>query len=146
LLAVFLATDERGIGYAEIMSSYGLTRHYLGLAILAFGMLSVSIACVATWLIALYSSFRIAGPLFRLTQNLKLLISDNFALPQSIRSNDMLQREYQDFVTSQTALRTHYTSLRQALDDCKRASSESDTGMLKRNVATFIEIERRVSL
>ena len=149
LLAIFLVTDENGTDYAHIISSYSLTRQALGPAIFVFGLVMVIIASIATWIIALYSSFRIAGPLFRFSQNLKSIIEDAFAVPMAIRQTDILQREWSEFDTSQEKLREHYTSLREALDQCEqilREDTRPDADSLRQALVRLQEIERRAQL
>jgi len=149
LLAIFLATNEKGSGYVGIVVSHSLTQESLGPLMLIFGLLMVVVAAIATWSIALYSSFRIAGPLFRFSQNLRGVIENPFAVPMAIRQTDMLQREWTDFDASQARLREHYASLRQALDQYQRTapgSAGADTAGSASALARLQEIERRVQL
>lgn len=149
LLAIFLITDENGADYAHIISSHSLTRQSLGPAILVFGLAMVIVASISTWLIALYSSFRIAGPLYRFSQNLKSIIENAFAVPMAIRNTDMFQSEWHNFDASQTKLREHYGSLREKLDQCEqslRDGSEPHTVSLQQALSRLKEVERRVQL
>jgi len=149
LLAIFLVTDDSGTDYAHIIFTHSLTKQNLGPTILVFGLTMVVIASLATWVIALYSSFRIAGPLFRFAQNLKCIIEDAFAVPMAIRGTDMLQREWNEFDASQAKLREHYVSLRESLDQCElalRGGSEPDKVALHQALARLREVERRAQL
>jgi hypothetical protein len=146
LLAIFLVSDDTGSDYAHVILTHSLTRQNLGSTILVFGLAMVIIASLATWFIALYSSFRIAGPLFRFSQNLKAIIEDAFAVPMAIRGTDMLQREWSEFDASQTALREHYANLRNALDQCEQALQGADLAALHQAVAGLREVERRAQL
>ena len=143
LLAIFLVADDTGRNYANVIHTHSLTRQNLGPTILVFGLAMVVIASLATWFIALYSSFRIAGPLFRFSQNLKAIIEDAFAVPMAIRRTDMLQREWNEFDASQTALREHYSDLRNALDQCEQALQGTDLAALHHAVARMREVDRR---
>jgi len=149
LMAIFLVTDDQGTDYAHIIANHSLTRQNLMPAILLFGLAMVVIASICTWFIALYSSFRIAGPLFRFSQNLKNIIANAFAVPMAIRQTDMLQREWNELDASQEKLRKHYGSLREALDQCERTlrtGTELDTASLRQALARLQEVERRVQL
>ena len=149
LLAIFLITDENGTDYAHIISSHSLTSQSLGPAILVFGLVMVVVASISTWLIALYSSFRVAGPLFRFSQNLKGIIENAFAVPMAIRNTDMFQREWHQFDASQEKLREHYGSLRKELQQFEQnllESTEYDTVSLDQSLARLQEVERRVQL
>jgi hypothetical protein len=149
LLVIFLVTDDNGTDYAHIIAEHCLTSHNMGSALLVFGLLMVVIAAITTWVIALYSSFRIAGPLFRFSQNLKSIVEDAFALPVAIRQTDILQREWNEFDTSTAKLREHYRALREAFDQCKqtlRTDAEIDPTRLRQALVRLHEIERRVQL
>ena len=149
LLAIFLATDDNGTDYATIIFTHNLTRQSLGPAMLVFGLLMVAIAAIATWFITLFSSFRIAGPLFRFSQNLKSILDNTFAVPMAIRRTDMLQGEWNRFDASQAKLRDHYGSLREAFEQCEQAlheGAEPDGVSVPQALARLREVERRVQL
>jgi hypothetical protein len=149
LVLIFMVKDDKGTDYAQIIFSHSLTKQALGPAILVFGLVMVVIASISTWFIALYSSFRIAGPLFRFSQNLKCIIEDAFVVPMAIRQTDALQREWNEFDASQAKLRAHYASLREALDQCEqvlRADAQPDTNALRQALVRLQEVERRVQL
>lgn len=148
LLAVFLATDDKGTTYASIISSHSLTQLNLGPVLWGFGLLAVAVAALSTWAIALHSSFRIAGPLFRFAQNMRALIDDPLAVPMAIRRTDMLQQEWRSFDASQARLREHYGELRHALQACRQAmaSGAAPHDAAAQAVDRLLEVERRVQL
>jgi len=121
LLAILLITDDNGTDYAHVLANHSLTQRNLTPTLWAFGLALVVIAATTTWLIALYSSFRMAGPLFRLSENLKSCLADPLVIPLAIRKSDLLQHEWQQFDASQSALRQHYGELHQALAVCEQA-------------------------
>ena len=146
---IFWASNDKGAGYASVIFGRSLTRQSLAQAVLVFGLVMVVVASFVTWSIALYSSFRIAGPLFRFSQNLKNIIENAFAIPMAIRQTDMLQHEWSEFEASQAALREHYGNLREALDDCEQslaAGGQLDTATGQQAFARLCEVERRVQL
>ncbi len=149
LAVIFLVTDENGADYARNISSRSVTKESLGAAMFVFGLSIVALASVSTWLITLYSSFRIAGPLFRFSQNLRSIIEDAFALPVAIRRTDMLQQQWNEFDASQERLREHYRSLSEALEQCVQTlekNADADNGELGQKLAHLLEVERRVQL
>ena len=149
LLALFLITDGKGTEYGRIIFADNLTRQNLGPVLLVFGLAMVLIASMVTWLISLYSSFRIAGPLFRFSQNLKNAIEHPAAMPLAIRQTDMLQREWQEFEASLVRLGEHYRRLREALEQARQtlpADSGPDLVALRQAVARLRERERLVQL
>ena len=149
LLVLFLIVDDEGKEYSHIILSHSLTRQNLALALLVFGLAIVVITSIITWFISLYSSFRIAGPLFRFSQNLKKAIEDVTAVPIAIRQTDLLQQEWNEFDASQATLRAHYRNLREALEQAQlalQASDEFDAVSLRQALAKLQEVERHVQL
>lgn len=149
LSVLFLLTDQRGDSYDQIIRVHSLASQNLGTALLVFGLALLAFAGIVTWLIALYSSFRIAGPLYRLAQNLELEIEQGPAVPVAIRRGDQLQREWKEFEASMAALHSHFGDLRQALartEQTLQAGAESDPVALRQAVARLRDIERRAKL
>ncbi len=146
LSVLFLLTDQRGESYGQIIGGYSLASQNLGPALLVFGLAMLAFAGVVTWVIALYSSFRIAGPLYRFAQNLELEIEHGPAAPVAIRRRDQLQREWREFDASMAVLHSHFSDLRQALAQAEQAGAELDPGSLRQAVARLKDIERRVKL
>jgi len=149
LLVLFLLTDQKGNSYGHVVGVHSLASQNLGPALLVFGLAMLALAGITTWVIALYSSFRVAGPLFRLARNLEMEIEHGPAVPIAIRSGDQLQREWKEFEASMAALHAHFGDLRQALAQAGqslRAGGQFDTVSLRQSVARLKDIERRVKL
>ncbi|MDD5029368.1 MAG: hypothetical protein PHH58_07695 [Rhodoferax sp.] len=140
LAAITWATDATGSNYGAIVMSNSLTQQKLGPVMWVFGLLSVTVAALTTWLISLYSSHRIAGPLFRFAQNIKAILADPFARPLAIRATDALQQEWREFETAQTRLREHYGALRDALEDCRKVAPGEAAQL---TLARLQEVEHR---
>lgn len=148
LVVLLLITDDKGSSYGQIISAYSLARQQLEPAMLVFGLTAIVFAGITTWLIALYSSFRIAGPLFRFSRNLEMEIKRGSAAPVPIRSTDQLQCEWREFDASVTALRGHYAALREALDDVRQSlqdGADPPAGM-RQAVDRLKEVEHRARL
>lgn len=149
MLAVLMqVTNEQGTGYGQIIGAYSLTGRSLGWSLLIFGLAMVAFAGVTTWLISLYSSFRIAGPLYRFSRNLEMAIEHESALPLPIRHADQLQREWKALDTSLAALRAHYAELRRTLEEIERSLHAGPPGATSPGeaIARLKETERRVRL
>lgn len=147
LAAIFWATTDEGASYASVVMSHSLTQQKLAPVMVVFGLLSVCVAALLTWLIALYSSHRIAGPLFRFSQNVKVISQEPFATPLAIRKTDLLQQDWQQFDAAQKRLRAHYGDLRDVLTDCQHSLAASDQGAgLAGSIGRLQEVERRVQL
>ena len=147
LVAIFWVTTDEGVSYGSVVFSRSLTQQKLGPVMVVFGLLSVCVAALFTWLIVLYSSHRIAGPLFRFSQNIKAISQDPFAAPLAIRKTDLLQREWQHFDAAQKRLRDHYGELRDALTSCQQSLAVSGDGpKLTEAITRLQEVERRVQI
>lgn len=122
---LFALTDTTGASYGELIKSRSVTQHLLGPALLIGGFFLLAFTAALTWLIALYSSFRVAGPLFRLSRNLESSISRWPGKPLPIRAGDRLHREAALLEESLGTLTSHYESLREEVD---QALAQIDAG------------------
>lgn len=110
---------------------------------MVFGALGlVTLTAITTWVMALYSSFRVAGPLFRLARNLERLTEcrNNELLP--LRAGDRLQLEAAELKASQHALIDHYDQLEVAIQECHRKVVD---GADYRAIAVQVSELRRVA-
>lgn len=148
-LALFTITDGKGTEYGRIILADSLTHDNLGPAIMVFGLTMTIVASLITWLVSLYGSFRIAGPLFRFSQNMKNAIEHPSTKPVPIRQADMLQHEWQEFESSLSRLDRHYRDFGKALTEARQVlptDDEIDLGALRGAVTRLAEIEHRVQL
>lgn len=148
LVVLMLVTDDQGTSYGQIISTYNLTGQYLDWSLLVFGLAMVAFAGVTTWLISLYSSFRIAGPLYRFSRSLETGIEQWPAVLPPIRHGDQLHEEWQALSVSLSAVRGHYDDLQRALEENERLLRAGPAGdaSLSQAIATLQAIERRVRL
>jgi hypothetical protein len=117
---------------------------------LAFGLAMASFAGITTWLFALCASFRIAGPLYRISRDLEQLIEQGAIAPAPIRATDSLQREWKAFEASVAALRTQHEDLRQVLGEVEHAlrtdTATKDRASVIAAIARLKQTEQRVRL
>jgi hypothetical protein len=148
LVVLMLATNDKGISYGQAIDAYGLTRWNLGWGFLVFGLAMVSFAGITAWLVSLYSTFRVAGPLFRFSRNLEMEIERGPIAPIPIRRCDQLQREWKEFDAGVAALREHYDQLRQAAKEARQfpyaGATHRESPALA--IAQLMEAERRARL
>ncbi|MDD5176548.1 MAG: hypothetical protein PHQ05_09030 [Sterolibacterium sp.] len=148
LLTLLLVGEEKATGYRQIVSAYGMVRQSLGPAMLVFGLAMVAFAGIVTWLFSLYTSFRIAGPLCRISRNLEQQIKHGTVAPVPLRSADSLQSEWQELEASVDALRVQHEELRQALSEVETAIREytrtGSAAVLELALARLKQAERRV--
>jgi len=114
LVTLLFVVDHNGATYAELVRAHRITQQNLGPALLIAGLFVASATGIITWLICLYSSFRVAGPLFRFTRNLELA-SDTIKLP-SIRNEDCLHELSDQLQDSVRQLHAHYDEIEQLTD------------------------------
>ena len=116
---------------------------------LVFGLAMASFVGILTWLFSLYASFRIAGPLFRISRNLEQQIKHESIMPVPIRATDSLQREWTAFDASIAALRAQDEELRQALSEVEAAltnDAQADPAALVLAIARLKRVEQHVHL
>lgn len=141
---------EKGGDYRQIIGAFGLARQTLGRAMLVFGLIMVGVAGIATWLLSLYTSFRIAGPLYRMSRNLEQLI-ENGPLPlMPLRASDSLQSEWQALKASAEAVNVQHEALLQEAQSVEHAIQEWAASGRRDSLASAItnlkKVEQRVRL
>jgi len=147
LLMLLVVVDQNGATYAELVRAQRITQQNLGPAFLVAGLFVASATGIITWLICLYSSFRVAGPLFRFTRNLELA-SDTVELP-SIRNEDCLHELSEQLQDSVRQLHAHYDEIEQlsdqalALIEREGETSRSELGFILKQLR---ERDERVRL
>lgn len=116
VLVLTFITDKSGVNYDTIIRSYNLSRQHLGPTLLVAGLFLVSFSGVITFLISLYTGFYIAGPLYRFTRNLEIVIEQGPVAPIPTREQDQLKQEERQLRLSIIKLQNHYAALRAATD------------------------------
>ena len=150
MLALVTVSDDKASSYRQIVGAFGLARDSLGSAMLVLGLALVGFAGLCAWLFSLYTSFRIAGPLYRISRDLELQIDHGPMAPTPIRATDRLQREWSAFEASVAALREQQQELRQALGEVENALGSNtravDAAVLMPALARLKKAEQRVRL
>lgn len=122
--AVLFATDEQGTGYAQLVKSHVITRQNLDTALLVAGLCLLALVMAITWLVSLYASFRVAGPMFRFCRNLEGAAQLRRPLP--IREEDSLHEVSEQLIAAVEGVRGHYAGLDEALVRLDRCLEEGD--------------------
>lgn len=125
---LFVLTDSSGTSYGDLIKSRSVTVQLLGPALLIGHCFLLAFTAAVTWLIALYSSFRVAGPLFRMTRNLDVSISQGPTKPVPIRASDQLHEESALLKDSLEALASHYEALGAEVDQALRQMDAGEIG------------------
>ncbi|VAX13602.1 hypothetical protein MNBD_GAMMA24-1628 [hydrothermal vent metagenome] len=85
---VYFLSAKGGTSYIEMINAHRLSRSHLVPALWVAGLFLLSLVALITGFIALYSSFRVAGPLYRFARNLS--VSEKHSII-GIRQGDCLQ-------------------------------------------------------
>lgn len=145
LLVLIFINDNTGASYLDFVRSGSITRQSLGPAMLLAGLFLVSVTAAITWLISLYASFRIAGPLFRFSRNMEILIKSGAVTPTPIRKEDQLQEEARQFARSVELLQGHYREMGAAADHALTLIDSGGHG-IGQPLAKLRELDHRVRL
>lgn len=130
-----------GDGYAGAVRAFAMSRESVGPAMLVAGVILLCAACVLTWLVSLYASFRIAGPLFRFTRNIELAAAGGDARPIPIRQSDLLQGASRQLIETIEDLRARRGRIASLSRDGSRhaAGPEADGAALGRIIDALRE-------
>lgn len=109
-VAVIIAGDGEG-DYLATIQSLAATRDRLPVIMLLGGLVLAVGTGLTTWLITLYSTFRVTGPLFRFARNLEAGINSGKVPAIRIRGTDYLQEECELLHSSTNRLYTHYQEI-----------------------------------
>lgn len=120
LLLLFVGTAPPG-GYVSAIAHLSAAREQLPLLMAIGGLVLAIGTALTTWLIAIYSSFRVAGPLHRLCIDLEQGI-DCGQLPRvRIRASDDIQAVAQQLESAVGTLYHHYDAIAEALGEADGA-------------------------
>ncbi|MGE5650392.1 MAG: hypothetical protein ACM34A_09355 [Bacillota bacterium] len=111
LVAASFLAGPSGSSYESIIRNSSITRAQMGPVMLLAGLVLVSLVGVVTWMIALYSSFRVAGPLYRFAQNVKLAMASDTAGLVNLRAGDSLKEQERHIKDAVSGLRAHHAML-----------------------------------
>lgn len=129
LVSLVFVTGTNGDSYPAIIRNNSITREEIGVLMLFSGLALVSLIGALTWLIALYSSFRIAGPLYRFTCNFKTAIANDRSGLIGLRDGDSLRKQEMHITQAVAAARAHYAAIdrtsRQAAAALERGDADA---------------------
>jgi len=140
-LIYFLST-EGGTNYSEIIRAHWLARSHLAPALWIAGLFLLSLVALITGLIAIYSSFRIAGPLYRFSRNLS--ISEKHSII-GIRKDDCLQdvsRQLQDSIRS---LDVHRQTIQERVKKAEACLQSPDQAAAAEYAALIKQLKARLA-
>lgn len=145
LFPLTFINNDAGSTYWSVIKSGSVTRQSLASVMLLAGLLLISAAAIVTWLIALYASFRIAGPLFRFSRNMEILIDSGDVTLTPIRKEDQLHEEAWLFVQTFNRLQQHYREIGITVDKALAQIDSGDSGFTK-SLKELRELDSHVRL
>ncbi|OWW21773.1 hypothetical protein [Noviherbaspirillum denitrificans] len=146
LISLLLISGPIEETYSAIVRTNSMTQANLGKVMLAIGLMLVAIAGVITWLITLYSSFRIVGPLYRFTQNLKLAGTSDSSPLIELRKGDALGEQSANIKQAVVTLRDHYAVVEQVSAEALQAFENNDAEAYKDAVTRLKALDEKVRL
>jgi hypothetical protein len=125
----YLFSGETG-SYYQVIASLTRSQEHLITAMLFGGAIIVFAGGLVLWSIILYSSARIAGPLYRFSRNVEMEINEGPVQPVQLRKGDHLQALSEKLADAALGLRQHYDVQLEALDKLETALQEDERGNL----------------
>lgn len=133
VLSVLFLTDHAGTSYTEIIYAHSLSQKHLKPVLLISGLCLLSFVAFITWLFTIYSSFRIAGPLYRFSRNLEQAAEG--VAPIGVRSDDALQDVSEQLTQSVSSLHNHYREIDIQINGLLYQIDIKDSGGLNEDMA-----------
>lgn len=125
LLVFYLNKGEQST-YNEPISAYTLTDAQSLPSLALAGLIVIASVAVITGFIALYSTFRVAGPLFRFARNIEKAAQSGPKNLTPIRRDDALQEEWLYFEQGAAALNRRYQELDEAIERSLKTESPEE--------------------
>lgn len=147
LVTLKFITNEGGESYSAIILSKTLTREQLGPAMLVAGLVLATISGLITWILTLYSTFRVAGPLYRFTRNLKLA-TENVSPVEliTIRKDDTMHDQAKAIKQAICGLRDHYATMKDATHEASSALAAGDAAQYADAVAHLRSLDEKIHI
>lgn len=147
LITLTLITNDAGESYGAIISSHALTRQQLKPAMLVAALILITFTGLITWLITLYSSFRLAGPLYRFTQHFKLATINPSAMEMiPIRKGDALQEQAKTVKQAFDNLHDHYSAMKEITHEASSALTAGDSARYSKAVARLKHLDEKAHI
>jgi len=109
--AMLFFSDEKGMDYLQLMQFRSVTQENLGSLLAIAGLFLLVCIGALSWVLALYGSFRVAGPLYRLSRNLEQA-SISTELP-GVRQGDCFQDVSHQLHQAVDMVHEHYACMGQ---------------------------------
>lgn len=123
--ALVLAVNNPSGDYLSMLTTLANSQENLLFIIILAGVWLLSATAITTYVITLYSSFRVAGPLFRFARNLEFGHQHENPMPHiRIRNYDYFQEECRLMDESIDTLINHYRTLAEQVDAINKLNAQ----------------------
>ena len=141
----FLAGPSNA-SYEAIIRHNSITQEEIGPLMLLAGLMLVALVAVLTWAIVLYSSFRIAGPLYRFTQDFRQVTACGGQDLPKLRRGDSLRKQDLAIREAMARLTDHHAAIDRLSWHASRALEEGDAGAYMKAVSDLRALDEQVRL
>ena len=149
--AVLMLTLYRLLGeqseenYLQVIQSLTRSQDQLLYSMLTAGTLILLLAGLITWFITLYSSHRVAGPLYRFSKNIELEIPRGPVATIGLRRDDGFQDVSRKLSDAADGLAGHYAAQLQVIDELSAELDADEPPGELRYREVLQKLEHRVS-
>ena len=145
LALIYALTGGSADDYSALVRSHTLTERNLAPAMLVAGLVLLAAAGALVWLAALYTSFRVAGPLYRFARNMEAACRGGEVT--GIRRRDCLQQTSRQLAGSARRFRAHYEELRAVAARLEQAlaAAEAATPAAAAEIRSAVEELQRLA-
>gem|GEM_PF-2707409 len=134
LLAIlyWLLKDQHSQNYLEVIVTLTRSQDQLPVAMLIGGAVIMLVAGLMLFFLMLYSSARVAGPLYRFARNVEMQIDQGPAQIIQLRQGDYLQGLSQRLTEAVNVLKVHYSTQSELVDALRQAHQNGDRPEVER--------------
>ena len=145
LLFVFASYDG---SYENFIRSQLITQKNIQLAMVISGLFLIMVTALITWLIGLFASFKVAGPLFRFSENISRLMEQKDG--RNIRKGDCFQALSVNLLSGIDKMDSHKQELKLNIDRYSKLMADSDRENKKdellKTLSCLKDVESRIKL
>ncbi|ROR34509.1 hypothetical protein [Inmirania thermothiophila] len=142
--AVWLAAAGTAGGYETLVRGALALRRGLDLALLLAAGLALGLGALAAGAAALYASFRVVGPLYRIARNFERLLEAGPVPPVPVRRGDRLRREARLLERASAALEGHAAAVAEEARRAREALARGEDAGPR--IEALRELVRRVEV
>lgn len=145
LIIVFFTVASPSESYQQNIKSLSISQQNLPWVMLTTGLILLLITAIITWMVSLYSSFRITGPLFRFSRNIEEWVVSGKPKAIPVRTEDSLQEESQLMVESIKVLYDYIDGFDPVIERALEAADKGDIDTLNQQLHQLKSMEQKAT-